>query len=58
MEGVDTSEFTEDVLACLPPTPWQIQPEEIAKRKDLRALRSAATWILYIHGPKDLAKSL
>ena len=43
MEGVDTSEFTEEVLACLPPTPWQIKPEEIAKRKDLRSHRYFAT---------------
>ena len=40
MEGVDTSEFSEDVLACLPPTPWQISPSEISRRKDLRSLRS------------------
>lgn len=39
VEGVDTSEFEEDVLACLPPTPWHITKEEIAKRKDLRELR-------------------
>lgn len=39
MEGVDTSEFSEEVLACLPPTPWQISPGEIFKRKDLRSLR-------------------
>lgn len=25
-----------DVLACLPPTPWCIPPEEIASRRDLR----------------------
>lgn len=39
MEGVDTSEFTDEVLACLPPTPWHISPEEIGKRRDLRSLR-------------------
>ena len=39
MEGVDISEFAEDVLQCLPPTPWQISPQEISKRKDLRSLR-------------------
>ena len=28
--------FSENVLACLPPRPYTIPPEEIAKRRDLR----------------------
>ena len=40
MEGVDTSEFSEEVFACLPPTPWQINSDEICRRRDLRSLRS------------------
>ena len=39
MEGIDTSEFGPEVLACLPATPWTISPEEIAKRRDLRLSR-------------------
>uniref|UniRef100_A0A3Q2QXN8 DIS3-like exonuclease 2 n=1 Tax=Fundulus heteroclitus TaxID=8078 RepID=A0A3Q2QXN8_FUNHE len=34
---VDFSEFTEEVLDCLPKNlPWTIPPEEFAKRRDLR----------------------
>ncbi|KAG5286010.1 hypothetical protein AALO_G00009990 [Alosa alosa] len=34
---VDFSEFSDDVLACLPQAlPWTIPPEEIARRRDLR----------------------
>lgn len=39
IEGVDTSEFSPDILACLPATPWCITSEEISKRKDLRNVR-------------------
>jgi len=38
-EGVHTEEFSQEVLDCLPPTPWSIAPQEIAKRRDLRELR-------------------
>jgi exoribonuclease R len=27
------------VLACLPPTPWSISPEELARRRDFRETR-------------------
>lgn len=34
---VDFSEFSDEVLDCLPKNlPWSIPPEEIRKRKDLR----------------------
>lgn len=34
---VDFSEFSDDVLACLPQNlPWTIPPEELARRRDLR----------------------
>lgn len=34
---VDFSEFSEEVLDCLPKNlPWTIPPEEMTKRKDLR----------------------
>ncbi|XP_030629597.1 DIS3-like exonuclease 2 [Chanos chanos] len=34
---VDFSEFSEEVLACLPQAlPWTIPPEELSKRRDLR----------------------
>lgn len=34
---VDFSEFSEEVLACLPKNlPWTIPPEEISRRRDLR----------------------
>lgn len=38
-EGVDLEDFDEDVLQCLPPTPWEITDEEVAKRRDLRNTR-------------------
>ncbi|KAM8791695.1 DIS3-like exonuclease 2 [Rhynchonycteris naso] len=35
--GVDFSEFSSDILECLPQgTPWTIPPEEFSKRRDLR----------------------
>lgn len=34
---VDYSEFTDEVLACLPQgRPWTIPPEELRRRRDLR----------------------
>lgn len=34
---VDYSEFTDEVLACLPQgRPWTIPPEELKRRRDLR----------------------
>lgn len=34
---VDFSEFSDEVLNCLPKNlPWSIPPEEMRKRKDLR----------------------
>lgn len=34
--GIDTSEFSPDVLSCLPCLPWQIPPEEYKRRRDFR----------------------
>ncbi|KAJ3033238.1 hypothetical protein HDV00_006560 [Rhizophlyctis rosea] len=34
--GIDWDDFPEEVLECLPETPWIIPDEEIAKRRDLR----------------------
>ena len=34
--GIDWEEFPDEVLECLPPTPWSIPDDEIRKRKDLR----------------------
>jgi DIS3-like exonuclease 2 len=40
MEQVqDDDQFTPEVLACLPPTPWSISAEELAKRRDFRQHR-------------------
>lgn len=39
MEAVRDEPFREDVLACLPATPWSISDEEISRRRDLRATR-------------------
>ncbi|KAK9829114.1 hypothetical protein WJX72_003965 [[Myrmecia] bisecta] len=39
MESVSEADFTEEVLGCLPTTPWSISNEELAKRKDLRGSR-------------------
>ena len=32
-------DFSEEVLNCLPETPWSISEEEVAKRRDLREWR-------------------
>jgi hypothetical protein len=35
--GVDFSDFSSDVLECLPQSlPWTIPPEEFSRRRDLR----------------------
>ncbi|KAL4419743.1 hypothetical protein ABPG75_006841, partial [Micractinium tetrahymenae] len=40
MEQVkDDDQFSPEVLACLPPTPWTICEEELAKRRDFRQTR-------------------
>eukprot|EP00160_Parvularia_atlantis_P017685 Unigene6193_Nuclearia_a/m.19052 Unigene6193_Nuclearia_a/g.19052 ORF Unigene6193_Nuclearia_a/g.19052 Unigene6193_Nuclearia_a/m.19052 type:complete len:1438 (-) Unigene6193_Nuclearia_a:54-4367(-) len=36
---VDFDEFSPEVIACLPPTPWSTTPEEIARRRDVRDKR-------------------
>ena len=36
---VDESEFSEEVLACLPATPWSISTQELARRRDFRSTR-------------------
>ncbi len=36
--NVTTTEFSKDVMACLPSSSWSITPEIIAKRNDLRHL--------------------
>ncbi|KAI9339345.1 hypothetical protein BDR26DRAFT_975239 [Obelidium mucronatum] len=37
--GITWSDFSEEVLACLPPTPWAIPDSEYAIRKDFRSTR-------------------
>jgi DIS3-like exonuclease 2 len=39
MEGIRADDFSEEVLACLPPTPWSISDEELAARRDYRGAR-------------------
>eukprot|EP01134_Creolimax_fragrantissima_P000116 CFRG0116T1 len=36
---VSYSHFSADVLSCLPPTPWVLTDDEVARRKDLRYLK-------------------
>lgn len=39
-EGIiDDDAFNEDVLSCLPPTPWYISPEDLKGRRDFRNQR-------------------
>ena len=35
----DDDQFTPEVLACLPPTPWNISDADVAERRDLRSSR-------------------
>ncbi|KAJ3174549.1 hypothetical protein HK101_010950 [Irineochytrium annulatum] len=37
--GIHWDEFSDEVLACLPATPWKMPQEEIRKRKDFRSTR-------------------
>ncbi|KAJ3031811.1 UNVERIFIED_CONTAM: hypothetical protein HDU68_012317 [Siphonaria sp. JEL0065] len=37
--GITWSDFSEEVLACLPPTPWTIPGSEYKSRKDFRSTR-------------------
>ncbi|KAL2241827.1 UNVERIFIED_CONTAM: DIS3-like exonuclease 2 [Sesamum indicum] len=36
--AIDASEFSPEVLSCLPPIPWEIPQEELQSRRDLRNL--------------------
>ncbi|XP_057809707.1 DIS3-like exonuclease 2 [Salvia miltiorrhiza] len=36
--AIDASEFSSEVLSCLPRTPWEIPQEELESRRDLRNL--------------------
>ncbi|KAL4856961.1 DIS3-like exonuclease 2 [Chlorella vulgaris] len=36
---VDDDQFSPEVLACLPPTPWTISDEEVGRRRDFRHQR-------------------
>ncbi|KAI3425159.1 hypothetical protein D9Q98_008930 [Chlorella vulgaris] len=36
---VDDDQFSPEVLACLPPTPWSISDEEVGRRRDFRHQR-------------------
>ncbi|KAL0391724.1 UNVERIFIED_CONTAM: Inactive exonuclease DIS3L2 [Sesamum radiatum] len=36
--AIDASEFSPEVLSCLPPIPWEIPQEELQSRMDLRNL--------------------
>ena len=40
-QGIDkhTKDFSEEVLDCLPSTPWSISDEEVVRRRDLRDCR-------------------
>lgn len=40
--GVPNEEFSADVMACLPPTGWEITSEEVARRRDCRRLPIAS----------------
>ncbi|KAK9807135.1 hypothetical protein WJX73_009531 [Symbiochloris irregularis] len=39
MEGIDTSDFSDEVVACLPQGVWQIPADEVQSRTDFRNLR-------------------
>lgn len=41
MEGIDTSDFSPEVLACLPQGDWHIVAEQVKLRQDFRNLRYA-----------------
>ena len=45
MEAVGDEPFSDAVLACLPPTPWSISAEEVARRRDLRSARCTTVLI-------------
>lgn len=34
--AVRTADFDDDVLSCLPPTPWRVTERDLAERRDLR----------------------
>eukprot|EP00899_Mesostigma_viride_P010512 jgi/Mesvir1/19462/Mv10488-RA.1 len=37
--SLEGQEFPPEAMACLPPTPWQVPQEEVARRRDLRQQR-------------------
>nr|CAG8543290.1 12896_t:CDS:10 [Entrophospora candida] len=49
--NISTEEFNENVLKCLPQTPWTIPEEEIEMRRDLRSIR---IFTIDPSGAKDL----
>ena len=54
MEEIRDDPFDDEVMACLPSTPWSISEDEIAKRRDLRSTRQASLDILF-YLPKTLS---
>ena len=47
MEGVRCADFEAEVLACLPPTPWNVGPQHEEGRADFRCLvREGTMWAL------------